>query len=86
MFKKCYKCEDKELLRKQWGNENGNAGAAVEQTLHSPEQPLDNDTRSFMENLFGFDFSKVAITNNSLAHKSPKDINAYILSFGAVNR
>ena len=46
--RKCAKCEHDELQRKQSGNENGNAGAAVEQTLYSPEQPLDNSTRLFL--------------------------------------
>jgi hypothetical protein len=62
---------------------NKNSGQAtpsitpnVQQALQSPGQSLDQSARSFMEQRFGFDFSKVQIHNNSLAHQSAKDINA----------
>ena len=63
------------------GNKNSGKAAPlitpnVQQVLQSPGQPLDTETRSFMESRFGFDFSKVQIHNNSLANQSSKDINA----------
>jgi Domain of unknown function (DUF4157) len=90
--RKCAACEEEEekyLQRKQSGNTSPAASGNVQQILQSTGQPLDQSTRSFMENRFGFDFSKVQIHNNSLAHQSAKDINAlaythqHHIAFGA---
>ncbi len=48
----------------------------VHQVLQSPGQPLDTETRSFMESRFGFNFSTVQIHNNAMAHQSARSINA----------
>ncbi|MDB5145996.1 MAG: hypothetical protein JWQ57_16 [Mucilaginibacter sp.] len=75
--RKCDKCEEEEKLqRKELGSSAPEVSPAVNQTLQSPGQPLDEDIRSLMEPRFGFDFSKVRIHNNSQAKQSAKEINA----------
>ena len=90
--RKCAACEEEEknqLQRKQSGNAAPAISANVQQVIESEGQPLDQATRSFMEKRFGFDFGKVQVHNNSLAHQSAKDINAlaythkYHIAFGA---
>ncbi len=77
--RKCAACEEeeeKQLQRKESDNKAPAVSANVQQVIQSQGQPLDKQTRSFMENRFGFDFGKVQIHNDSLAHQSAKDINA----------
>lgn len=49
---------------------------AVQQSLNSQGRPLEPGAKSFMESRFGYDFGDVQIHNDSLAHKSSKDIKA----------
>lgn len=75
--RKCVKCEEEETLQRK--ESAGNAPALsyiVNQTLQSSGQPLDTATRSFMEPRFGYDFSKVRIHDDPVAHRGAKDINA----------
>jgi hypothetical protein len=76
--RKCVACEEeeKQLQRKQSNNAAPAVSGNVQQVIRSEGQPLDQSTRAFMETRFGFDFGKVQIHNNSLAHQSAKDINA----------
>lgn len=55
---------------------------AVRQTLNSSGQPMDDATRSFLENRFGYDFGGVQIHNDSLAHQSSSEINALAYTHG----
>ncbi|HSI71286.1 MAG TPA: DUF4157 domain-containing protein, partial [Gillisia sp.] len=83
--KKCTKCteEDTELQRKECDNSlASDINSTVQQTLQSTGQPLDNSTRSFMEQRFMYDFSKVQIHNNALASQSSKIINAHAYTHG----
>lgn len=81
IWRKCANCE-KEDEEKKMLQRKGSIGttpavpATVYQTLQSTGQPLDNTTRSFMEPRFGFDFAKVQVHNDALAHQSAKQINA----------
>lgn len=90
--RKCAACEEKEekqLQRKEANNNTPVVSANVQQVIQSQGKPLDQSTRSFMESRFGFDFGKVQIHNDSLAHQSAKDINAlaythhHHIAFGA---
>ena len=68
---------DENLLQRKESNVHMPAASAnVNAVLQSTGQSMDKGTRSFMENRFGFDFSKVQIHNNSLAYRSAIDINA----------
>lgn len=70
----CAACEE-EVHRKESG-----VGImptpAVHQTIQSTGAPLDDGVRSFMEPRFRQDFNDVQIHNDSLAHRSAKEINA----------
>lgn len=79
--RKCAACEaeekEKQLQRKTSGSAgDGTALPAVEQTLQSPGRPMDGHTRSFMEQRFGYDFGKVRIHDDGLAHRSSSAIQA----------
>jgi len=47
----------------------------VPETLRSPGQPLDSQTRAFMEPRFGHDFSKVRVHTDKKAVESAKHVN-----------
>ena len=75
--RKCAACEEEEKLqRKESESAAPNISSAVEQTLQSTGNAMDQSTRSFMENRFEYDFSNVQIHNDALAHQSSNDINA----------
>jgi hypothetical protein len=88
--RKCAACETEEKLkRKEFRSTEPNISPAIEQTLQSTGNPMDQSTLSFMENRFGYDFSNVQIHNDALAHQSSNDINAFAythnnhIAFGA---
>lgn len=85
VLRKCAACdkekepeEDKEdhLQRREAGPSNPQVTPAVGRTLKLSGQPLDDQTRTFMEGRFGYDFSKVRIHDDSMANRSAGDINA----------
>ena len=82
--RKCKECQqDEKLHRKDTDNSQvPGISTAVEQTLQSVGQPIDEPVRSFMERRFNYDFSKVQIHNNSLAHQSSKDVSALAYTHG----
>lgn len=93
--RKCAACENEEkLYRKEEEEENvqmkGETGAEggmtapsiVHDAINSPGQPLDKETRNFMESRFGYDFGDVRVHNDSLADQSSKDINALAYTHG----
>jgi len=55
---------------------------SLDQTLQSNGEPLDDQTRAFMEQRFSHDFSNVQIHNDSEAHNSAEQINALAYTSG----
>ncbi len=81
--RKCAKCEEEEKLhRKETSAAKTVSTSLVEQTLESSGSALDKNTRSFMEQRFGYDFGKVKIHTNPLAAKSAGSINALAYTSG----
>lgn len=83
--RKCAACEEEENVQmKGEGNASGGmiAPPVVHDVINSPGQKLDAGTRDFMESRFGYDFGNVQIHNNSLAHRSSKNINALAYTHG----
>ncbi len=81
ILRKCSKCEEEEeqskvLHRKESNSNSVQASHAVTQTLESAGAPLNTRDRTFMEKRFGFDFSKIRVHNDGLAHQSANDIHA----------
>ncbi|HKP03810.1 MAG TPA: DUF4157 domain-containing protein [Chthoniobacterales bacterium] len=54
----------------------------VDEVLRSPGQPLDSNTRAFMEPRFGHDFSQVRIHTDTRADESAQSINALAYTVG----
>src|SRR6266516_6868887 len=54
----------------------------VHDVLHSPGQPLDQATRTFMEPRFGHDFSKVRVHTDARATESAHAVNALAYTVG----
>ena len=48
----------------------------VHEVLRSPGQPLDPGTRAFMEQRFGYDFSRVRVHSGAAAEQSARDVSA----------
>lgn len=81
--RKCAECEEeKKLQRKPKSSITNEAPAEVHQAIQSGGQTMDNSTRSFMENRFGYDFSGVKIHTGSVASKSASAINALAYTSG----
>ena len=55
----------------------------VNEVLRSPGQPLDADTRAFMEPRFGHDFSGVRVHSDSRAADSARAVSALAYTVGA---
>jgi hypothetical protein len=79
------KCKDCELEEDKKGMvarkaDSGSAGvystAKAANVLQSPGQPLQKETRNFMESRFGQDFSQVRVHNDAQANQSSADVNA----------
>jgi len=82
---KCPACaEEEQIHRKENGNEAGllEAPSIVSDALRSGGSPLDDNSRSFMESRFGYDFSRVKIHTDSSATKSAQSINALAYTSG----
>ncbi len=54
----------------------------VHEVLRSPGQPLDAETRAFMEPRFGHDFSKVQVHTDAKAAESARAVNALAYTVG----
>jgi len=54
----------------------------VHEVLHSPGQPLDVNTRAFMEPRFGHDFSSVRVHTDAKAAESARSVNALAYTVG----
>ncbi len=83
--RKCAACEEEEQLqRKEDGNgaKQLEAPSIVSDALESGGSPLDDNSRSFMENRIGYDFSRVKIHTDTVATKSAQSINALAYTSG----
>jgi len=82
--RKCAHCEEeKQLHRKEiTGNSTSAVPLIVHNVLRSSGNPLDINTRSFMESRFNYDFSNVKVHDNDLAAKSANSINALAYTSG----
>src|SRR5262249_39074881 len=76
----CEACRKKRLQRK--ANHSSafthlsEAPPIVHEVLRSPGQPLDGDTRAFLEPRFGHDFSRVRVHADSRAAESARTVDA----------
>src|SRR5690606_33279225 len=82
--RKCAECEEEERAqRKGNGQTTGEAPSIVSDVVNSGGgKNLDNNTRSFMEKRFGYDFSHVKIHDDTVAAKSAQSINALAYTSG----
>lgn len=75
----CEECKKKKsLLQRRSVNqaEPSEVPPIVHEVLRSPGQPLEQDTRVFMESRFGHDFSQVRVHTDAKADKSARAVNA----------
>ncbi|TLD42802.1 MAG: hypothetical protein JETT_0936 [Candidatus Jettenia ecosi] len=54
----------------------------VQEVLAVPGQPLDPASRVFMEQRFGYDFSKVRVHSGATAEQSARELNAHAYTVG----
>ena len=85
--RKCAACEEEhEKLRVQEKESSAArqnvAPPIVQQVLSSPGQPLDRETRTFMENRLGRDFGGVRIHSDAKAAESAHAVNALAYTVG----
>lgn len=59
------------------------APSIVHEGVRSPGQPLDQATRAFMEERFGYDFSRVRVHSDAAAERSAQDLNAHAYTVGS---
>ena len=79
----CAECRRKRLQRRSNGHaEPSIVPPIVHDVLRSPGQPLDLDTRAFMEPRFGHDFSQVRIHADAKAAESARAVNAQAYTVG----
>jgi hypothetical protein len=82
---KCSECESKRLTlqrRATSQSEPDEVPPIVHEVLNSSGQPLDENTRAFMEPRFGHDFSQVRVHTDSRAAESARAVNALAYSVG----
>lgn len=81
----CAECRKKRLSLQRHsanGAEPSTVPPIVHEVLHSPGQPLDSATRTFMEPRFGHDFSQVRVHNDAKAAESTRAVNALAYTVG----
>jgi len=81
----CAECAEKEgmLQRKsRSGRTPGEAPEIVHDVLRAPGQPLDFESRGFMEERFGYDFSHVRVHSDEQAHRSAEATDAEAYTVG----
>jgi hypothetical protein len=79
----CEECNQSKLQRKAFGGHRPHhAPPLVHEVLRSRGEPLDQETRSFMETRFGHDFGRVRIHANSAAAESARAVNAIAYTVG----
>src|SRR5688572_24525514 len=73
----CEGCGKKQLQRRASNRVEPVASApAVQEVLNSAGNPLDTETRSFMESRFGHDFSRVRVHTDGQAAESARAVSA----------
>jgi len=83
--RKCTACEEEPKVRMKVETTAAGgiiAPSSVSNVINSTGQPLNAETKSFMESSFGYDFGNIQIHNDSLAHQSSADINAMAYTHG----
>ena len=82
--RKCAACEEEEknVQRKESGTSTESDTTSIQNTIESGGEPMDDETRSFMEERFNNDFRNVRIHNDDSAHKSSNDISALAYTHG----
>jgi hypothetical protein len=83
--RKCAACEEEEhAQRKEDGasRQRSEAPSIVSDAINAGGAPLDEGTKSFMENRFGYDFGNVKIHTDTIAAKSAQSINALAYTNG----
>jgi outer membrane protein OmpA-like peptidoglycan-associated protein len=83
----CEECRKKRLQRKTNQRSTRNAEPSVvppivHDVLRSPGQPLDAETRGFMEPRFGHDFSRVRVHTDAKAAESARAVHALAYTMG----
>ncbi len=79
----CAECRTKRLQRKSAGrSEPESVPPIVHEVLRSSGQPLDTETRAFMEPRFGQDFSQVRVHTDAKAAESAWAVNALAYTVG----
>jgi len=83
----CEECKKKKLQRKSNGSDRGaennmSVPPIVHEVLRSPGQPLDAETRAFMEPRFGHDFSSVRVHKDAKAAESAHTMSAQAYTVG----
>jgi Domain of unknown function (DUF4157) len=81
----CTKCREKQLsMQKRVTNPNvpSEIPSTVHDVLRSSGQPLDTETREFMEPRFRHDFSQVRVHTNRRAAESARELNALAYTVG----
>lgn len=81
----CEECRNKRqstLQRRAAGLEPDRVPPIVHEVLRTPGQPLDADTRAFMEPRLGHDFSHVRVHTDTRAAKSADSVNARAYTVG----
>jgi Domain of unknown function (DUF4157) len=83
--------EEEEMVQRKMGDrvssvdsqpESSEVPPIVREVLNSPGQPLDPDTRTFMESRFGHDFSQVQLHADNRAAQSAQAIDAIAYTVG----
>lgn len=85
----CENCDEQKLSRQRLTDdaerETKSRDASpliVQNVLRSPGQPLDQETRAFMEPRFGHDFSRVRVHTDAQAAESTRAVNALAYTVG----
>lgn len=82
--RKCAECEAEEKVQRKTSGEDQTAPSIVGDTINSGNgKALDVNTKMFMENRFGYDFSNVKIHTQGLSAKSAESINAKAYTSGS---
>ncbi|WP_153801256.1 eCIS core domain-containing protein [Foetidibacter luteolus] len=84
--RKCAHCEEveKKLQRKEKSDSENTSGLLLDSYVSGlgGGQPLSNESRSFFEPRFGFDFSNVRVHTDAIAAKSAQSVNALAYTTG----
>ncbi|MBZ0303137.1 MAG: DUF4157 domain-containing protein [Anaerolineae bacterium] len=78
----CAECRQRRLQRAAKSEAISGSRPLVNDMLHTSGQPLDHDTRAFMEPRFGHDFSRVRIHTGTKAAESARAVHARAYTVG----